>query len=145
MEVIDEIENFETRIEHFDDLRGKITQLSLDNDRCIFRGHSNSNWTLKSSLVRFLEKNPQLHYSDSFKILMSHYVSGCLRIGKDTSNYTGREIFEIARHDGLPSPLIDFTYSPYIALYFSLSPEETGEYSVVNIVKPDVFIRIAEQ
>lgn len=97
-----------------------LTEELASMKRFIYRGHSSPEYQLKSTIVRFLEEeSPDHYYTDAIKQLMLFYTSGVLKLDPNLKSYSVRDLLELARHDGLPSPLIDFTYSPYVALYFA--------------------------
>jgi hypothetical protein len=78
----------------------------------IYRGLSNFNYQLKTSLIRL--KGPyeklEFHLLRNFKKYTSRH---------DLKNKSDWEWLAIAQHHGLPTRLLDWTYSPYVALHFA--------------------------
>ena len=112
-----------------------------------FRGHRNSNWRLVSTLVRHRTVLPAhtvtFGPADALQIsgMIDDFIVNLASIGITTPFEKGdmRGRLEYARHYGVPSPLIDFTFSPYVALFFAFSgvrPLEarSGDNSVVYCV-----------
>lgn len=89
----------------------------------IFRGHRDSKWRLSSTLSRHLRA--QYHPSTSWDLdeMIRHFLINLKTIGIDPpyKDDTRRERLELARHHAVPSPLIDFSRSPYIAAFFAFS------------------------
>jgi hypothetical protein len=77
----------------------------------IYRGLSNFAYELKSSLNRLGGNYPSLefHLLRNFK-KYSHQP--------DAINNTDWDWLALAQHHGLPTRLLDWTYSPYVALHF---------------------------
>jgi hypothetical protein len=115
--------------QHFDQ---EVT--GLPYRRWLFRGHSNANWALQTSLYRLFGDLTQ-----TFKIcqpntkhrfardkheaaMISHFKANAhlyLRaLPRDSA--TNLEWLSIMQHFGCPTRLLDVTASPYIALYFAL-------------------------
>jgi hypothetical protein len=95
--------------------------VGLASDLYVFRGQSNSSWGLKSSFERaaediesnkwpILEQNMLLE----FKRHAHHFLN---HVPKDNSLV---EWLAIMQHYGCPTRLLDFTRSPYIALFFAI-------------------------
>ena len=71
--------------------------------------------------------------------MIDHFIVKLASIGIplpfDKHDRRGR--LEFARHYGVPSPLIDFSYSPYVALFFafkSLTRNSANDIMVLRCV-----------
>ena len=83
----------------------------------IFRGHKDSTYKLETTLKRqgrFAMRSPD-EYIEEFKTRLARH--GLL----PSFCKTPLDWMEYARHCGVPSPVIDFTYSPYVALFFAFN------------------------
>src|SRR5579864_4372572 len=91
-------------------------------DDVVFRGHSDVTWRLSSTLSRFTGK-PHESWDTLIDDLLTHFLNSLASVGQlpkfSLSNRRSR--LEYGRHYGVPSPLIDFTLSPYIALFFAFN------------------------
>jgi hypothetical protein len=85
------------------------------SNKFIFRGHSEAKWKIKSTIKRYF-KASVVNPSE----LIERFKVGLARIGLYPNDIqTNLEWLQYARHSGIPTPVIDFTYSPYIALFFA--------------------------
>ncbi|WP_018997927.1 FRG domain-containing protein [Hirschia maritima] len=97
----------------------KHTVLQYEPETFIFRGQSNHKWPLQTSfhrsnrtdLIPFIEKDiPRL-----FQRLSAH-----LKFQYDLRNAEQYAAFlNLLQHHGYPTPLLDWTYSPFVAAYFA--------------------------
>ena len=87
-----------------------------------FRGQKNPAWGLKTSFHRFAEK-PNISMADYIDRIIpdvAHHVSGSQNEKIDISttplllDFLGK-----LQHHGFPTPMLDWTMSPYIAAYFA--------------------------
>lgn len=100
----------------------------------IYRGHQVSSWQLESSLHRSFKESEKIstgiNFTTSFKLshertmiqrFMSnaHLFLDCLPQQND-----GLSWLALMQHYGAPTRLLDFSFSPYVAVYFAL---EAGE------------------
>jgi len=123
----------ETTLEAFE----YLDKLALQGNDFIFRGHKKEEYKLKTTLHRH-RKIPHSDCSDIDEMIDQFRV-GLTRIGIAPFQSDSRlDWLEYARHHGVPTPVLDFTYSPYIALFFAFNgirkknDSGTKEYVVVN-------------
>ena len=106
-------------VNSIDELMHEIN--SLPNN-FVFRGQSDADWGLQSTLERTLDKKWNADNArrfeafslDSFKSKY-HIYSGSEHTPKSKLSW-----LSVMQHYGVSTRLIDFTSSPYIALYFAL-------------------------
>lgn len=87
----------------------------------IFRGQMNSEWVIESSLERYLKK---IGFSEFARKLEDFFVC---EFSARAHHYISRDLLpktklgwlSLMQHHGLPTRLIDFTESPFIALFFA--------------------------
>lgn len=95
----------------------------------IYRGQAGHNWHLSSTLGRLFDGGsvPPEHETN----LLHEFRLAMRGRGLDLSNIADdREVWALGQHHGLCTPLIDWTKSPYVALFFAF--DEMDAESVPN-------------
>ena len=106
-----------------------------------FRGHSDADWKLETTLERFARKSVDTeHY---FKMLRDIRPAVISLTGKSWDipekfeagrlPPLGYEFMIYLRHHGFPSPLLDWTRSPYVAAFFAFRSQEKPKNDKVAI------------
>ena len=114
-----------------------LDKMALQENDFIFRGHKKKEYKLEATLHRH-RKIPHSFGSDIDEMIDQFRV-GLTRLGIAPFESDNRlDWLEYARHHGVPTPVLDFTYSPYIALFFAFNgvrrnyDPSVKEYVVVN-------------
>jgi|CZKN01.1.fsa_nt_gi hypothetical protein len=99
-----------------------LEKLALGDDDTVFRGHSDSEWRICSTLSRF-SAIPHESWDTRVDEMLSHFMTNLRSIGEMPAdlNSDRRARLEYGRHHDVPSPLIDFSLSPYVALFFAFN------------------------
>ncbi|WP_047977831.1 FRG domain-containing protein [Muribacter muris] len=109
------------------------------NSPMIFRGHREESYKLESTLERHIRKVfPKLELNkDIFKIICDDYLYHCKKElkGRIKESYilaNENDVWAYGQHYGLKTPLLDWTRSFLIALYFAFeNPISKSKYRVV--------------
>lgn len=104
-----------------------------------YRGHANSSWQLKPSVQRNNLKNYERNIANSFY----HRASQIMANKFPKKSYD--QWVSLMQHYGVPSRLLDWTYSPLVALYFSLSDMEKykSNSGCIWILYPNLLNKLA--
>lgn len=106
-----------------------------------FRGHADADWKLETTLERFTKKASwaREQYFKTIKAIRPAVIS---ITGKDWDipeiengklPPPGYEFMIYLRHHGFPSPLLDWTRSPYVAAFFAFRSQEKPKSGKVAI------------
>ena len=95
-----------------------INQEMLDYTTYIYRGHGNSFWKLEPTLDRII-RNPRSakreRHLNSFKFAVRGRRGSNLALLVNENDW-----WALGQHHGLKTPLLDWTESPFVALYFAI-------------------------
>ena len=111
------------KINKFEDFSDYIDE--MEHRYWVFRGHGSLNWHIEPSLFRFFrshQKNIMLgSYSPrELDSIRKFRKSAHLHLKHFPEESEQLSWLAIMQHFGAPTRLIDFTYSPYVALFFAL-------------------------
>lgn len=112
-----------------------IRQKFLDFPHYVWRGQRDAAWPLESSLDRALRGTPvATRRAAVSKHLERFKLASRGRRGTNPTKITKEdEWWAIAQHNGMATPLLDWTESPFVALYFALFSDtqpDSGERAV---------------
>ncbi len=112
-----------------------VRQEFLDYPHYVWRGQRDSTWPLESSLDRALKGTPTAGRDLAVrKHLEKFKLAARGRRGTNPQKIPNDdEWWAIAQHNGMATPLLDWTESPFVALYFAFHKEQSpssGERAV---------------
>lgn len=99
-----------------------LTQLNELPNSFFYRGQADANWSLQSSLERVVGTGWTVEKAQKFEDYSISLFRSKFHL-YDRENIQPESKFawlSIMQHYGVPTRLIDFTESPYVALYFAL-------------------------
>lgn len=106
-------------INKYSDLTPLIEHFAEDRD-FLFRGQGDSKWKITSSLERYLKStDPLLKNNSIFEYQLNNFKKNLRGKGILETNLSDNELWALGQHYGLHTPLIDWSKSLFIALYFA--------------------------
>ena len=118
-------------IKNWDDLQQRLFENSFDSglkryrSPYVFRGMSNEKYELETSLIR-LKNNISVMEKHLFRNFKKYAPKDSVTENNDWLWLT------VGQHHGLPTRLLDWTFSPYIALHFM--SEDIGTYKEHGVI-----------
>lgn len=105
-----------------DSMEGLLTELNSLPNNYIYRGHADAGWVLASTLERVIGSAWSSESVTKFEDYSLNIFKSKFHL-YDTENIRPSSTLawlSIMQHYGVPTRLLDFTESPYVALYFAL-------------------------
>ncbi|MBY8105000.1 FRG domain-containing protein [Vibrio fluvialis] len=119
-----------TRIEHWRDFSSLLENPFFNrvDDQFIFRGHRRFDWEMTPTLARVTEngivtEEIAKQQLDLFRKAIRGRITDHSLLD-DENEREHDELWSIGQHHGLMTPLLDWTYSPYVALFFAFAKED---------------------
>jgi len=111
----------------------------------VYRGQCNADWKVNSTLDRLelqfpttpnLDKNDWDYFKrprvDRVRQLERFKEMARGRLASEISQIEEDEWWALAQHHGMATPMLDWTYSPFVALYFAFEKESSSSRSPSN-------------
>lgn len=115
----------ELEVETYEDLqdllRAVFEHWALNRRRFLFRGQADASWPLATTLERFCRPN-EWHGESTLRQLLEEFnreLSGVASSGTLKQSLSPNDLEHLARHNGLPTSILDWTTSPDVALFFA--------------------------
>ncbi len=107
----------EVAIRSIGGLAEEVKRLSGTGNRWLFRGQADAKWVLSPSVHRGYTPQQERYLTNEFRVrARSRYISCPM-----SNDYPGW--LALMQHYGLPTRLLDWTYSPLVATFFALHPD----------------------
>jgi hypothetical protein len=132
--------------EFFDAVRKISAYQQLTDSRFVWRGAAGADWGLHSSLVRRYQDTHggQVPTESELRDFETTVLAEAQEWGLDWHTSAGRltalELLAALQHYGVPTRLLDFTFNPFIALWFAVEKHdgEDGRLFAIDIADQGV-------
>lgn len=118
-----------------------INQEMLEYTNYVYRGHANYQWKLEPTIDRII-KSPTSTKRDIHLNKFKFETRG--RRGSNPATLESEnDWWALGQHHGLHTPLLDWTESPFVALYFAASAaqkEKTNQMAVFSLFQNGVIV-----
>ena len=105
----------------WDQFNGWAQRVRSDHDAVIFRGHGDKRFTLKTTLHR-QHRNRMERYCAELLPRFKARAEAAMGMRFDiNSGDDYATVLGLAQHHGLPTPMLDWTESPYVAAFFAFA------------------------
>lgn len=127
------VENWEQLCEevYFDSWKPEFRRYRSDY---AFRGLSDADYELKNSFLRNCGEHPELEYH-----LLRNFRKYAITQDPELTGTFWRSLV-LAQHHGLPTRLLDWTYSPFIAMHFATA--NTEKFDIDGVIWKVDFVKV---
>lgn len=130
--------NINIEIQSVDEI---INHLRGFNDSWIFRGQSDAQWGLRTSLGRIIDKILKNKKDSAQELIRIGLLPDAIISNfKEVAPLYGIEVekestiwndLALMQHYGIPTQLLDFTFAPFVALFFSIDEKYSAQSSSI--------------
>lgn len=105
----------------WDEFKSWARTMRLQQDAAMFRGHGCSKFSLRTSLHRTGRRRIERYVANELRQFCNHAEAVLNKRFNLDDSWDYSTVLGLAQHHGLPTPLMDWTASPYIAAFFAFS------------------------
>jgi hypothetical protein len=129
--------------QYFTLLKGYFKQDFSARREHLFRGQGHDNWKLHPTLDRAKKFNTQQDRDGFRKAILTEFSDECHRMKtmEIPPSYSEEHWEMLARHHGLPTTILDFSRSPFMAAYFAFSECNHNKRVAIWILNRGLFLR----
>lgn len=109
-----------TVIESVGDLTREVRRLTRSDQKWLFRGQPDARWELLPSVHRGYTRQQEHYLTNEFRVRARSRHAAC-PLDHDYPGWLA-----LMQHYGLPTRLLDWTYSPIVAAFFAVHPDFAG-------------------
>ncbi|WP_315531374.1 FRG domain-containing protein [Delftia acidovorans] len=129
--------------ENWHDLHLLIDNYFTHYNGYVFRGQADAKWALESSLTRAIRRSypPESKIDEIVDWHLAAFKENIRgRCSIDLHSASDEALWALGQHFGLYTPLLDWSSSPYVALFFSLFGEcNSGRRVLWALLESDIF------
>ncbi|HZW20978.1 FRG domain-containing protein [Noviherbaspirillum sp.] len=107
----------EIAVRSIGDLAREVKALTAPGQHWLFRGQADGRWMLSPSVHRGYTPQQERYLTNEFRVRARSRYYSCPM----SNDYPGW--LALMQHYGLPTRLLDWTYSPLVACFFALHPD----------------------
>jgi len=118
-----------TRLEHWRDLQELLDSEYFKQGRneYVYRGHRRFDWTLQPTLARVSDNGViESELSENHLKAFRQAIRGRVSDYELVRDHEIDELWAVGQHHGLMTPLLDWTYSPFVALFFAFAGKDVS-------------------